>query len=89
MLLVLVRVVQFLIVLFFLRLLVHTVADLVKSAKPRPPRRPANTELVRDPICNTYVPRTTALVAKVGGREESFCSPACRDRALAEVARAS
>jgi hypothetical protein len=89
MLLVLVRIIQFLIALFFLRLLVHTVAGLVRSARPVTRRRPTNTELVRDRMCNTYVPRKTALVARVGGREESFCSPACRDRALAEVAKAS
>ena len=28
-------------------------------------------------------------LARVAGREERFCSAACRDRALAEVARAS
>jgi hypothetical protein len=89
MLLVLVRIIQVLIVLFLLRLIVQTVAGLVRSARPARPRRPANTELVRDRMCNTYVPRKNALVARVGGREESFCSPACRDRALAEVAKAS
>jgi YHS domain-containing protein len=88
MLLVLVRVVQFLIVLFFVRLVVQTVAALLRAAAPRPDRR-ADPELVRDRVCNTYVPRRTALRATVGGREEFFCSPSCRSRALSEVARAS
>jgi uncharacterized protein len=46
-------------------------------------------DLVRDPVCNTYVPRSRALTAVVGGHAEHFCSEACRDRARAAAARAS
>jgi hypothetical protein len=38
--------------------------------------------MVRDRVCNTFLPRQRALRAVVGGREEHFCSAACRDRAL-------
>jgi hypothetical protein len=86
---VLVNVVRFLIALFFLRLILHTLADLLKSRAPRKKPRALHAELVRDRMCNTYIPRANALVARVGGREEAFCSPACRDRALSEMARAS
>ena len=86
---VLVGVIRFLIALFFLRLILHTLADLLRAHAPRKKPRAADAELVRDRICNTYVPRAKALVARIGGREEMFCSPACRDRALSEMARAS
>jgi hypothetical protein len=43
---------------------------------------PAPAPLVRDRVCNTFLPRERALVAVVDGREEHFCSTACRDRAL-------
>jgi hypothetical protein len=46
-------------------------------------------DLVRDRICNTFVPKQTALRALVAGREERFCSTGCRDKALAAVQRAS
>lgn len=46
-------------------------------------------DLVRDRVCNTHVPRSRALVANIDGHEEYFCSPACRDRARAAVARVS
>jgi hypothetical protein len=46
-------------------------------------------ELVRDRVCNTFVPRERALVARVGGREEFFCSSACRDRGHLELPSAS
>jgi hypothetical protein len=54
------------------------------------PGRPAarEGELVRDRVCNTFLPRESALRATVEGREEHFCSPLCRDRALAGVLRA-
>ena len=38
--------------------------------------------LVRDRVCNTFLPRDRALTALVAGHEEHFCSAACRDRAL-------
>ena len=64
-------------VLFLLRLAVRFVANVLVGA-----RDPGPGELVRDRVCNTFVPRERALRATVDGREEHFCSPACRDRAL-------
>ena len=46
-------------------------------------------DLVRDPVCLTYVPRSRALPATVEGRQEYFCSEECRERARATVASAS
>ena len=43
----------------------------------------AGVDMVRDRICNTFLPRERAVSAVVGGRQMHFCSPACRDRALA------
>jgi hypothetical protein len=76
---------------------VRTVARAVSPdpARPRaaaPPPRPqvrAPEDLVLDRVCHTYIPRSHAVGARVAGREEHFCSPACRDKALAAVARAS
>ncbi len=53
----------------------------------RPPR--AVEDLVLDRVCHTYVPRSQAVLAHVGGREQAFCSAACRDKALSAIARAS
>lgn len=87
----------FLIILSFVRFVARSVgrlfgpgSDLRRSGggAPRRSARPAE-DLVRDRICNTYVPRSRALTAKVAGREEHFCSEACRDEARARVARAS
>ena len=72
---------RILIGLFLLRLAVRFVANLLIGLRPDP--APATPTLVRDRVCNTFVPRDRALRATVDGREEHFCSAACRDRARA------
>ncbi len=81
--------------LFVLRLLLRGIAAVVaplRAAAARPAARPqvkGAEDLVLDRVCRTYVPLASALTARVAGREEHFCSAACRDRALAGMARAS
>jgi YHS domain-containing protein len=84
---VLVKVLQVLFWLLLLRLLVRTVARAFAprpappraGAPPPPPRVRPPEDLVLDPVCRTYVPRSRALVARVDGREQHFCSEACRE----------
>jgi hypothetical protein len=96
---ILVRILRVLLVLFILRLVLRLWADWRRaksdSASGNPRGGPAggatraNVELVRDRICNTFLPRERALTARVAGRQEHFCSARCRDQALAAAARAS
>ena len=92
---VLLKLLQFLFWLLLLRFVVRAVVRVFSPGPPRaagpPPRSPlrAPEDLVLDRVCQTHVPRSRAVVARVAGREEYFCSPACRDKALAAVARAS
>jgi hypothetical protein len=58
-----------------------------RAGRPAPPRQ--IEDLVLDRVCRTYVPRSRAVVGRIAGAEEHFCSEACRDKAKAEVARAS
>ena len=39
-------------------------------------------EMVRDPVCQLYLPRTEAIRRQVQGREYFFCSPGCFDKFL-------
>ena len=39
-------------------------------------------EMVRDPVCQLYLPRAEAIRRKVQGREYFFCSPGCLDKYL-------
>jgi hypothetical protein len=73
---ILVVAVRFLVVLFLVRLGLRLFA-----AARRRPTEGKPTDLVRDRVCNTFVPRDRALIGTVAGRTEHFCSAACRDRA--------
>ena len=39
-------------------------------------------EMVRDPVCQLYLPRAEAIRRKVQGQEYFFCSPGCFDKFL-------
>ena len=71
-------------VLFFLALAVLRVARLLLSAgagRRRPSRRSVESEMVRDPVCGTWIDRRLALAGSRGGRSVPVCSEKCR-RAL-------
>jgi hypothetical protein len=97
--LLLLRILQFLFWLLLLRFLVRAVARAFaqdaagqrRRAAAGPARREvrAPEDLVLDRVCRTHVPRSRALVARIDGREEHFCSAVCREKALAAVPRAS
>jgi len=82
---------RFLLVLVVVRLVGRLIGHAVRSASSSPARRPAEAPpqaaevLVRDRVCNTFVPKSRAVRAVIGGHEEFFCSPACRDRAGARA----
>jgi len=75
-------------ILLLVRLVLRAFAARRPAPGPGPDLRDAAArDLVRDRVCNTFVPRERALRALVEGREEFFCSPACRDRGLREGAQ--
>jgi YHS domain-containing protein len=45
------------------------------------------TELVRDRICNTYLPKDRALTLSESGQIHYFCSEGCRSRHLTGASR--
>jgi YHS domain-containing protein len=86
--------VQLLFWLLVIRIVLRGVVSLFVRPRRTAPRAGAQPprpleDLVRDPVCHAHFPRSTGVSARIGGREELFCSEACRDRARAAVARAS
>jgi uncharacterized protein len=74
------RVVLFLIVLrLVLRFVMGLVQGLSGPASGSRSARPPSQPLVRDPVCGTYVPRSSALTARSGGATLYFCSEHCRE----------
>jgi hypothetical protein len=80
--LVILRFLAFLLLLRFLFRFVGAVVRGYREADARETAAAAARELVRDRICNTFLPKDRALSATVHGQVEHFCSAACRDRAL-------
>ncbi len=53
------------------------VAGFRGEVRGGPAARAVRDELVKDPVCQTYVPRRTALARTTGAATYYFCSPAC------------
>jgi hypothetical protein len=79
------------VLLLLLRLALRFVIGLMRGlAEPSDGassgRRPAGGpvriagELVKDPVCATYIPRDSAIAARVAGETRYYCSVTCRDR---------
>ncbi|HXY39081.1 MAG TPA: hypothetical protein VEQ10_05395 [Vicinamibacteria bacterium] len=86
--------VELLLWLLILRVVLRGLARMFGGsgrAADAPPAQatPLVEDLVLDRVCQTYVPRSRALLAHVDGREQAFCSSTCRDKALSAIARAS
>lgn len=74
-----IRLLLLLIVLF----LVYTVFQALRqmlTGPPRPPRQKSREgeDMVRDPQCGLYLPRTDAIQATIRGEQRHFCSEECR-----------
>ena len=46
---------------------------------------PQGGEMVRDRICNTFLPRSRALTLKIGSGQEFFCSERCKETFLSRT----
>ena len=86
-------VLRFLFWLLVVRIALRTfgafLGGLREPSRAAAPGRAGATDLVRDRVCNTFVPRDRAIAATVAGRTEYYCSPACRDQGLRLAPRAS
>ena len=74
------RVLIFLILLRFLLRLVFGTAFARRAPQPRHVPERSGGELVRDPVCGTYIPKAGAFVIGKGDDAKYFCSIECRDK---------
>jgi YHS domain-containing protein len=67
----------------------RTLAALRAPKAPgSPPGAPADSAglseepMVRDRVCNTFLPRSRAISVRIGDEEQFFCSERCRETFL-------
>ena len=58
------------------------------GAGPNARPRALRDELVKDPVCETYVPRRSAVTRTAGRATYHFCSAACAEKFKAPSGRA-
>lgn len=83
----LLAILAFSVLIYLLRRVNGTMGGTAASRPARAARSARSTgatELVRDRVCNTFIPRDSALRVTRGGETLYFCSDACRDRHDAE-----
>jgi YHS domain-containing protein len=69
--------------------LATVVVALMPWLRPRPssPRvRAIPDQLVKDPVCQTYIVRSRAVRRTLGGEPRYFCSARCADRFALDTA---
>jgi len=77
-----------LLILIILGYIVYRIVKRLMAPKPRVEKTPpgeAVDELVKDPVCGTYVALSSAEKRVIGGKEYAFCSKACADRYQVEM----
>jgi uncharacterized protein len=69
--------------LFWLILkIVNFITSSSQSRKRPPQQKRLSGVMVKDEICNTYIPKEEALREVKDGREHFFCSRVCRNKFL-------
>ena len=61
----------------------------ISRAADGQPDTAVTEDMVQDPNCHTYLPRSQGLRRKIRGREYFFCSPGCLEKFLASHSSAS
>jgi len=68
----------------------YRIVTMFKSKKPqdvkayRVDETPKGEDLVQDPFCKTYVPKSQAYAKEIDGKTHYFCSKECFEKYLTE-----
>jgi len=73
-------VLAFLIFLILRAGIANLLAGLRGSGRPEGARLALRDELVKDPVCETYIPRRKAIARTAGAATNYFCSHICAEK---------
>lgn len=77
--------VAFTVIIYLLRRLAGTTGSAAGPERRARGRRGGATPMVRDRMCNTFLPEDRALRLTRDGQTHYFCSDACRERFTASL----
>jgi YHS domain-containing protein len=67
-------------ILAWLAMIVMALMPWLRSRPSSPRPRPVRDELVKDPVCQTYIVRSRAVTLSLAGQPRYFCSTRCAER---------
>jgi YHS domain-containing protein len=70
---------------FFYKLLTNDKKKKRKMQEKTKENLASNGEMVKDPICGTYVPKNGDIRVRQGDQVHCFCSYECRDKFLKQL----
>ena len=73
----LVRLVFFFFLIYLGYVVIRVYRSLTRPRKPAPPRQIQGV-MVKDDVCNTYIPKDDAIREVRDGEERFYCSEECR-----------
>lgn len=77
-----VKIILYALLVYIIYLLIRFFQTLNKVKKSTRPQKPVSNLMVKDHICNTYLPKEEAIKEIYQGKEYYFCSEACRQKFL-------
>jgi YHS domain-containing protein len=76
---------RLLLILLLIRVLSRLIGGVIAGMAEKKGREGGPVQLVRDPICGTYVVPGRALPLTAAGATQYFCSERCREQFLAKA----
>jgi YHS domain-containing protein len=76
---------RLLLILLLIRVLSRLVGGVIAGMTEKKGRQGGPVQLVRDPMCGTYVIPGRALPLTAAGATQYFCSERCREQFLAKA----
>jgi YHS domain-containing protein len=76
---------RLLLVLLLIRVLSRLIGGVIAGMAENKGRQAGPVQLVRDPICGTYVVPARALPLTAAGATQYFCSERCREQFLSDA----
>jgi YHS domain-containing protein len=68
-------------IFWLLRMVFKNIGDGMRTAATQPPQGAAvGHQLIKDPVCGTFVSPDAAVTLEVKGQVLHFCSAECRDK---------